>query len=81
MKHVESRSRSDQQTIAKQLAESVEKAEHEAKVQAAYLEDLRQQILALKQYQTAVDKKVGVALRFVDWFADVKLKGNPAAIM
>lgn len=47
--------------------------ETQQKVQAAYVADLRQEIATIKSYQTAVDKKVAVALRFVDWFTDVKL--------
>jgi len=50
------------------------KAVHEAKVQAAYLSDVRQQLDDMQRYQSAVDAKLQVALKFVDWFTDAKLK-------
>ena len=58
-----------------QLVRSYEsKAAHEAKVQAAYLSDVRLQLEDLQRYQTAVDAKLQMALRFIDWFTDVKMK-------
>ena len=50
------------------------RAAHESKVQSAYLSDVRAQLEDLQRYQTAVDQKVQMALKFVDWFTDVKMK-------
>ncbi len=50
------------------------KTAHESKVQAAYLADVRQQLDDMQRYQNAVDAKLQVALKFVDWFTDAKLK-------
>eukprot|EP00462_Mataza_sp_D1_P006096 CAMPEP_0175125340 /NCGR_PEP_ID=MMETSP0087-20121206/3264_1 /TAXON_ID=136419 /ORGANISM="Unknown Unknown, Strain D1" /LENGTH=395 /DNA_ID=CAMNT_0016407171 /DNA_START=32 /DNA_END=1219 /DNA_ORIENTATION=- len=46
------------------------------KVQSAFLSDAREQISAVKRYQTEVDKKLAVTIRFIDWFSDVRLKGG-----
>lgn len=60
----------------RRIEERAARTEAQHKVISAYLTDVRQQITDIKRYQTGVDKKVGVALRFVDWYSDVKLEGS-----
>jgi hypothetical protein len=50
------------------------KAQQEAKVQSAYLADVRTQLEDMQKYQNTVDAKLQTALRFIDWFMDVKGK-------
>jgi len=72
----DSRCGSDVKFCQKLVQDTSSKNEREWKVQAAYLADLRQEITQMKKLQTSTDKKVSVALRFVDWFTDVKLKNG-----
>lgn len=53
-----------------------EKAAEETKVQAAYIAELRAQLLDFTRHQAGIEKKVSIALRFMDWFIDVKCKGS-----
>ena len=50
------------------------KSAHDSKVQAAYLSDVRLQIEEMQNYQNQVDQKLQMALKFIDWFTDVKMK-------
>lgn len=50
------------------------KSAHEAKVQAAYLSDVRLQLEEMQAYQNQTDQKLQMALKFIDWFTDVKMK-------
>jgi len=50
------------------------KSAHDSKVQAAYLSDVRLQIEEMQSYQNQVDQKLQMALKFIDWFTDVKMK-------
>ena len=50
------------------------KSAHESKVQAAYLSDVRMQLEEMQTYQNALDQKLQMALKFIDWFTDVKMK-------
>jgi len=50
------------------------KSAHESKVQAAYLSDVRLQLEEMQNYQNQVDQKLQMALKFIDWFTDVKMK-------
>lgn len=47
---------------------------HESKVQSAYLSDVRLQLEQVQSYQNQVDQKLQMALKFIDWFTDVKMK-------
>jgi hypothetical protein len=38
--------------------------------------DVRGELVAMRAEAAAADKKLQVALRFIDWFADVKLKNR-----
>lgn len=44
------------------------KTQHEAKVQSAYMADIRTQLEDMQKYQNTVDAKLQTALRFIDWF-------------
>jgi len=37
---------------------------------------MRAKLLDMKRHQNTMDKKIGVALRFIDWFAEVKGGGQ-----
>jgi len=50
------------------------KSAHDSKVQAAYLSDVRLQLEEMQSYQNQVDQKLQMALKFIDWFTDVKMK-------
>ena len=50
------------------------KSAHDSKVQSAYLSDVRLQIEEMQSYQNQVDQKLQMALKFIDWFTDVKMK-------
>jgi len=43
------------------------------KIQSAYISDLRRQMIEVKQSQSRLDQQLQVAMRFVNWFTDVKL--------
>lgn len=68
--------------IVFQNSEEVEKiartyetrAAHEAKVQSAYLADVRNQLTDMQNYQNTVDAKLQTAMRFIDWYMDVKVQ-------
>lgn len=47
------------------------KAQHESKIQAAYMADMRTQLEDMQKYQNTVDAKLQTALRFIDWFMSV----------
>ena len=57
------------------LKQYAEKTSADAKVHGAYTADLRAQVLEVAKHYGVLDKKVGVLMRFLDWFTDVKLKG------
>jgi hypothetical protein len=50
------------------------KSQHEAKVQSAYLADVRTQMEDMQKYQNTVDAKLQTALRFIDWFMSVETR-------
>lgn len=54
---------------------SSEKLSADSKIQAAYIAEVRSQVTELRRYHNTMEKKIGVALKFIDWFTDVKLKG------
>ena len=64
------------QLIEQILTKNTQKMAADTKLQSAFIGDVRAQMVDLVQQQQQLDRKVGVVMKFVDWFADVKLKGQ-----
>jgi hypothetical protein len=62
--------------VEKVLQKNLDRTAADAKIQAAYVADVRAQLLEVARQHGALDRKIGVALKFIDWFTDVKLKGG-----
>lgn len=58
------------------LQKNLDRAAADAKIQAAYVADVRAQLLEVARQHGGLERKIGVALKFIDWFTDVKLKGG-----
>jgi hypothetical protein len=61
------------------LSRQTQRAAADARVQAAAVADLRGELARMRGTQGTLEQRVGVVVKFVDWFTDVKLRGESGA--
>lgn len=60
--------------------DSLHEIEKERRRANQYLAEVKTQMSSVRDSHTALDKKVGVTLRFIDWFTDARRRGDVTGV-